>query len=105
LAVPNPPHPPVKLLSPAYGATLSPGEVPAFDWTPRTGRGQRLVISTDPTFADRSTAVTVVGTRPISLIRTDLLPPGERLYWRVEQPGGRGGVVSSDTYYFRYAER
>jgi hypothetical protein len=63
------------------------------------------VISTDPTFADRSKTVTVVGTRPIPLIRTDVLPLDAPLYWRVEQPGGRGGVVSSDTYYFRYAER
>ena len=90
-AVPNPPHPAVKLLSPAYGATLSPGEIPAFDWTPETRRGQRLVISTDPTFADPSKAVRAAGTRALESIRAELLPLDAPLYWRVEQPGGRGG--------------
>ena len=34
---------------------------------------------------------------------TDMLPLGEALYWRVEQPGAHGRVTSSDTYYFQYA--
>jgi len=118
-AVPNPPNPPVKLLSPAYGAALSPGAIPAFDWAPQTGRGQWVVISTDPTFTDPSKAVRfdpgqrrivvpgAAGTRalppiPVPPIWTDLLPRGEPLYWRVEQSGG---LVYSDTYFFRYAAR
>jgi hypothetical protein len=117
-AVPNPPHPTVKLLSPAYGAALSPGEIPAFEWTPATRRGQRVVISTDPTFTDPSQAVRFEpgtrgfrriddpgadGARPVPAHWTDVLPLGAPLYWRVEQSGAHGRVTSSDTYYFEYA--
>jgi hypothetical protein len=117
--VPNPPHPSVKLLAPEYGATLAAGAIPAFTWTPTTP-GQKIVISSDPTFTDRAQTVRINrqkdqhgridragrGDRRVETPEeSDQLPTGRLLYWRVEQSGRKGAVVSSDTYYFRYTER
>jgi hypothetical protein len=104
-AVPNPPSPEIRLVEPAYNAAA--GDAIRMSWT-APGRAKCTVeIAADPTFPPSRTLRIPSGYRPgrdltareVDQVRRLAAGGDGGVYWRVRGRGGRGAVLSSETYF------
>lgn len=113
VVIPNPLHPPIKLTSPAYEASVHARQGMKLEWSPIEASSRRtLQISADPEFPAGATLEVKVGNatnrslsgKQLREVREMASFGDGGIYWRVKGVGSSGSEVVSDVSIFNVAE-